>query len=112
MVSYPCPFCGAPAGLESGCSRCGRPPFPDAAEVVRLNGRTRELHAEAEAARAVFGAAALRYNEALSQRNMLAARVKAAVALALRADISPHVVKNPAPAAGTGADTAGADGTG
>ncbi|MER7283511.1 hypothetical protein ABT369_54730 [Dactylosporangium sp. NPDC000244] len=80
MVSYPCPFCGAPAGLESGCGGCGRPPFPDAAEVVRLNARTRELYSEVEAARARFGSAVLAYNAAVSQRNLLAARVKASVA--------------------------------
>ncbi|WP_433614907.1 SCO7613 C-terminal domain-containing membrane protein [Dactylosporangium sp. CA-139114] len=82
MVSYPCPFCGAPAGLESGCGGCARPPFPDAAEVVRLNARTRELYSEVEAARARFGSAVLAYNAAVSQRNLLAARVKASVATA------------------------------
>ncbi|WP_432827910.1 SCO7613 C-terminal domain-containing membrane protein [Dactylosporangium sp. CA-092794] len=82
MVSYPCPFCGAPAGLESGCGGCGRPPFPDAAEVVRLNGRTIELYAEVESARARYGTAVQRFNATMSQRNMLAARVKAAVAAA------------------------------
>nr|BFE62124.1 hypothetical protein GCM10020063_066500 [Dactylosporangium thailandense] len=99
MVSYPCPFCGAPAGLESGCGGCGRPPFPDAAEVVRLNARTRELYSEVEAARARFGSAVLAYNAAVSQRNLLAARVKASVAT------TPRPVAPASPAAAAPATT-------
>ncbi|WP_344620971.1 hypothetical protein, partial [Dactylosporangium salmoneum] len=90
MVSYPCPFCGAAAGLETGCSGCGRPPYPEAAEVVRLNARAIELYAEVEAARAGYGVAVQRYTAAQSQRNMLAARVKAAVAAAAPPAFSPR----------------------
>ncbi|WP_345122489.1 SCO7613 C-terminal domain-containing membrane protein [Dactylosporangium darangshiense] len=98
MVSYPCPFCGAPAELEGGCSGCGRPPFPDAAEVVRLNGRTIELYAEVEAARTRYGAAVQRFNAVQSQRNMLAARVKAAVAAGSEMPpVAPSTAKFPAP---------------
>ncbi|MEV8512684.1 hypothetical protein [Dactylosporangium sp. NPDC051484] len=134
MVSYPCPFCGAPAGLEAGCSGCGRPPFPDAAEVVRLNERTVELYAEVEAARTRYGAAVQRFNAVQSQRNMLAARVKAAVAAvgptkpripAIAPDIAKFPVYGtgvaptpaagpstaPAPAATTGAASAKTAGT-
>ncbi|GAA3456787.1 SCO7613 C-terminal domain-containing membrane protein [Dactylosporangium matsuzakiense] len=96
MVSYPCPFCGAPAGLESGCGNCGRPPFPDAAEVVRLNGETQRLHAEVEAARTRLGSAVLRYNETVSRRNQLAARIKAEVAAAYRRP-APAPAPGPAP---------------
>ncbi|MFI5909072.1 SCO7613 C-terminal domain-containing membrane protein [Dactylosporangium sp. NPDC051541] len=99
MVSYPCPFCGAPAGLESGCGGCGRPPFPDAAEVVRLNGETRQLYSEVEAARTRLGSAVLRYNEAVSRRNLLAARIKAAVATAATRTpaLPPPTPSTPAP---------------
>ncbi|MFG2039273.1 SCO7613 C-terminal domain-containing membrane protein [Dactylosporangium sp. NPDC048998] len=116
MVSYPCPFCGAPAGLDAGCSGCGRPPYPDAAEVVRLNGRTIELYAEVEAARTRYGAAVQRFNAVQSQRNMLAARVKAAVAAAGPTKpqipgIAPDVMKFPVEGTGA-APTPGTAGTG
>ncbi|MEV6929813.1 hypothetical protein AB0M46_35710 [Dactylosporangium sp. NPDC051485] len=90
MVSYPCPFCGAAAGLETGCSGCGRPPYPEAAEVLRLNARTIELYAEVEAARYSYGAAVQRYTAVQSERNVLAARVKAAVAAATLPAFSPR----------------------
>ncbi|WP_432987977.1 SCO7613 C-terminal domain-containing membrane protein [Dactylosporangium sp. CA-233914] len=106
MVSYPCPFCGAPAGLESGCRGCGRPPYPDAAEVVRLNAQTRELYAEVQAARVRYGAAALRYNTVVSQRNLLAARVKAAVSDALRPPITARPASDAPGSAPTGSGLA------
>ncbi|MER7001906.1 hypothetical protein ABT297_02490 [Dactylosporangium sp. NPDC000555] len=114
MVSYPCPFCGAPAGLEAGCSGCGRPPYPDAAEVVRLNERTLELYAAVEAARTRYGAAVQRFNDIQSQRNMLAARVNAVVAAARAmkpeiATIAPDIAKFPVHGAGA---TPAAAGTG
>src|SRR5258707_12425138 len=87
MVTYPCPFCGAPAAIDSGCSGCGRPPYPDAAEVVRLNARATELLTEVETARGQFeeargryGAAVQRLNAVRAQRNLLAPRVGQAVA--------------------------------
>ncbi|MET7424411.1 hypothetical protein [Dactylosporangium sp. NPDC005555] len=92
MMTYPCPFCGGQADLEAGCSGCGRAPFPDAAEVVRLGTRADELLVEVEAARAQFDEARSRYDAAVqrlnavrAQRNMLAARVSQAVEAAKRA---------------------------
>ncbi|MET7392249.1 hypothetical protein ABZS66_01950 [Dactylosporangium sp. NPDC005572] len=100
MVTYPCPFCGAPADLDAGCSGCGRPAYPDAAEVLRLNARTIELHGEVEAARTQFdeartryGAAVQRFSAAQSQRNLLAARVRQAVATARRQDTAREQVQ-------------------
>ncbi|MEV4138724.1 hypothetical protein AB0J72_41990 [Dactylosporangium sp. NPDC049742] len=92
MMTYPCPFCGGQADLDAGCSGCGRPPFPDAAEVVRLGARAGELLVEVEAARAEldearskYQAAVQRLNAVRAQRNMLAARVSQAVEMARRA---------------------------
>ncbi|MEU0561653.1 hypothetical protein [Dactylosporangium sp. NPDC006015] len=92
MTTYPCPFCGGQADLDAGCSGCGRPPFPDAAEVVRLGARAGELLVEVEAARAEldearskYQAAVQRLNAVRAQRNMLAARVSQAVEMARRA---------------------------
>jgi hypothetical protein len=61
-VTYPCPACGAPANLESGCPRCGRGPDPDAAEVIRLNAEIVDLSA--------------RLRTAETRRAELAARVR------------------------------------
>src|SRR5436190_1488216 len=103
MTTYPCPFCGGQANLEAGCSGCGRAPFPDAAEVVRLGVRADELLVEVEAARAEFDEARSRYRAAVqrlnavrSQRNLLAARVSQAVQAAKLA-LSPTTGATPAP---------------
>ncbi|MEV4516850.1 hypothetical protein AB0K00_48835 [Dactylosporangium sp. NPDC049525] len=92
MTTYPCPFCGGQADLEAGCSACGRAPFPDAAEVVRLGARADELLVEVEAARAELDEARRRYDAAVqrlnavrAQRNLLAARVSQTVQAAKRA---------------------------
>ncbi|GLH97229.1 SCO7613 C-terminal domain-containing membrane protein [Phytohabitans aurantiacus] len=61
-MTYPCPACGAPANLESGCPRCGRGPDPDAAEVIRLNAEIVDLSA--------------RLRTAETRRAELAARVR------------------------------------
>ena len=50
-TGYPCPGCGAPADLASGCPGCGRPPYPPAAEVVRLDREIAALAPEVERAR-------------------------------------------------------------
>ncbi|MFJ6954810.1 SUI1 family translation initiation factor, partial [Micromonospora aurantiaca (nom. illeg.)] len=50
-TGYPCPGCGAPADLVAGCRACGRPPYPPAAEVVRLDREITELVPRVEAAR-------------------------------------------------------------
>ncbi|GGM65207.1 SCO7613 C-terminal domain-containing membrane protein [Dactylosporangium sucinum] len=107
MVTYPCPFCGAPADLDAGCSGCGRPAYPDAAEVLRLNGRTIELYREVQGARAQldeartrYGAAVQRFTAAQSQRDLLAARVRQAVAMAGRTEAAtPRPAVQPPPAA-------------
>ncbi|RIV35911.1 SCO7613 C-terminal domain-containing membrane protein [Micromonospora radicis] len=51
---YPCPACGAPANLDSGCSGCGRPPHLAAAEVIRLDREIVGLGAEVQRARAAY----------------------------------------------------------
>lgn len=63
---YPCPACGAPATLASGCPRCGRGPDPDAAEVIRLNAEIADL--------------ATRLRVAETRRGELATRVRARTA--------------------------------
>ncbi|WP_330186317.1 hypothetical protein KZZ52_10825 [Dactylosporangium sp. AC04546] len=104
MVTYPCPFCGAPADLEAGCSGCGRPAYPDAAEVLRLNARTIELHGEVEATRAEldearsrYRAAVQRFSAAQSQRNLLATRVRQAVATARQQELPAGQPEPPTP---------------
>jgi hypothetical protein len=81
-VTYPCPYCRATASLESGCPGCGRGPDPDAAAVVRLDGRIGELTARLAAARDAERALDAQLRESWEQRNAAAARVRAAVAAA------------------------------
>ncbi|WP_230414852.1 hypothetical protein [Micromonospora tarapacensis] len=52
--AYPCPACGAPASLDSGCSGCGRPPHPAAAEVIRLDREIVMLGGEVARARQAY----------------------------------------------------------
>ncbi|MEU4770631.1 hypothetical protein [Micromonospora sp. NPDC023644] len=76
-IGYPCPACGAPADLGSGCSGCGRPPYPAAAEVVRLDREIVALGGEVERARAAYQGLADRLGAARQRRAALAAAVRA-----------------------------------
>ncbi|SCL64790.1 SCO7613 C-terminal domain-containing membrane protein [Micromonospora peucetia] len=73
---YPCPACGAPADLGSGCSGCGRPPYPAAAEVVRLDREIVALGGEVERARAAYQGLVGRLGAARQRRATLAAAVR------------------------------------
>ncbi|NES28759.1 hypothetical protein GCE86_20630 [Micromonospora terminaliae] len=75
-TGYPCPGCGAPADLASGCSGCGRPPYPPGAEVVRLDQEIAGLVPRVEAARAAYQELAGRLSTARQRRSELAARIR------------------------------------
>ncbi|MGB2569766.1 SCO7613 C-terminal domain-containing membrane protein [Micromonospora citrea] len=77
--AYPCPACGAPADLGRGCSGCGRPPYPPAAEVIRLDREIVVLAREVERAREAYREVSGRFDAARSRRAELAARVRAEV---------------------------------
>lgn len=89
-VGYPCPACGAPADLAAGCSGCGRPPYPPAAEVIRLDGEIVVLAGEAERARAAY--------QGLVDRLAVSRRRRAELAAAIRAQF-PGPAAHPTPAA-------------
>ncbi|MBQ1071805.1 hypothetical protein KBX06_01275 [Micromonospora sp. C31] len=76
-TGYPCPACGAPADLGSGCSGCGRPPYPAAAEVVRLDREIVALGGEVERARAAYQGLVDRLGATRRRRAALAAAVRA-----------------------------------
>ncbi|MER7416297.1 hypothetical protein ABT346_05835 [Micromonospora peucetia] len=86
---YPCPACGAPADLGSGCSGCGRPPYPAAAEVVRLDREIVALGGEVERARAAY--------QGLVGRLGVARQRRATLAAAVRAEFPVPPVATPAP---------------
>ncbi|TDB69648.1 hypothetical protein E1165_28005, partial [Micromonospora sp. KC723] len=74
---YPCPACGAPANLVGGCAGCGRPPYPPAAEVIRLDRELVVLAAEVARAREAYQEVSGRFETARRRRAELAARVSA-----------------------------------
>ncbi|RUL93437.1 hypothetical protein EG812_06860 [Verrucosispora sp. FIM060022] len=78
VTGYPCPACGAPANLASGCSGCGRPPYPAAAEVIQLDREIVELGAATRQARATY--------EGLAGRLLTAQRRRAELAAAIRTE--------------------------
>ncbi|MDH6459895.1 hypothetical protein M2302_000046 [Micromonospora sp. A200] len=90
-TGYPCPGCGAPADLVRGCSGCGRPPYPPAAEVIRLDAEIRALGQEVERAREAYQGLAGRLLAAQRRRAELAARVRAEVARPVPAGPLPPV---------------------
>src|SRR5215470_4764218 len=92
MTSYPCPACGAPADLDTGCTGCHRPPDPRAAEVTELNGVIGTLSAEVEQAHRAYGDAVARLNAVIARRDHLAREVMARVA-------TPPTPVAPSPAA-------------
>ncbi|MEE3918438.1 hypothetical protein V2I01_07155 [Micromonospora sp. BRA006-A] len=75
-TGYPCRGCGAPADLVAGCRGCGRPPYPPAAEVVRLDREITELVPRVEAARLAYQDLSVRLVTARQRRAALAARVR------------------------------------
>ncbi|MEU6075496.1 hypothetical protein, partial [Micromonospora sp. NPDC047074] len=76
-TGYPCPACGAPADLASGCTGCGRPPHPAAAEVVRLDREIVALGGEVERARTAYQGLVDRLAGTRQRRAALAAAVRA-----------------------------------
>ncbi|MFE2614945.1 SCO7613 C-terminal domain-containing membrane protein [Micromonospora chalcea] len=75
-TGYPCPGCGAPADLTAGCRGCGRPPYPPAAEVIRLDREITELVPRVEAARLAYHDLSGRLSTARQRRSALAARIR------------------------------------
>ncbi|NJP32224.1 SCO7613 C-terminal domain-containing membrane protein [Micromonospora thermarum] len=76
-TAYPCPACGAPADLGAGCSGCGRPPYPPAAEVIRLDREIAALGVEVERARRAYEEVTDRLGTARRRRTELAAAIRA-----------------------------------
>ncbi|SCG36781.1 hypothetical protein GA0070609_0318 [Micromonospora echinaurantiaca] len=76
-TGYPCPACGAPADLRSGCSGCGRPPYPPAAEVIRLDREIVALGGEAERVRQTYQQLVDRLAATRQRRDRLAAAIRA-----------------------------------
>ncbi|MDM4720567.1 hypothetical protein QTQ03_13615 [Micromonospora sp. WMMA1363] len=83
-AAYPCPACGAPADLVAGCSGCGRPPYPPAAEVIRLDREIAVLGMEVERAHRAYQEVTDRLGAARRRREELAAAVRAAFPVAGR----------------------------
>ncbi|MDG4804937.1 hypothetical protein [Micromonospora sp. WMMD980] len=78
-TGYPCPGCGAPADLVVGCRACGRPPYPPAAEVVRLDREIVALAPRVDAARLAYQELAGLLSTARQRRAVLAARIRAEI---------------------------------
>lgn len=74
--TYPCPACGAVADEVGECPGCGRPPDPDAAEVVRLNATITRLRTEVENARHALELARAQLEAVELRRNAIATRVR------------------------------------
>ncbi|MGQ5261886.1 SCO7613 C-terminal domain-containing membrane protein [Micromonospora sp. ZYX-F-536] len=104
-TGYPCPACGAPADLSTGCTGCGRSPDPVAAEVVRLGREVAQLTPEVERARRTYVELAGRLAASSQRRAELAAIVRAGLAAA--APARPVAAGTPAPVGG-GSPAAGA----
>ncbi|WP_030439209.1 SCO7613 C-terminal domain-containing membrane protein [Actinoplanes subtropicus] len=77
-MTYPCPNCGSPANLETGCPSCGRGPDPDAAEVIRTDAEITTLIADLATARATVTDIENRIGQAWHRRDAAAARVRSA----------------------------------
>ncbi|WBB92553.1 hypothetical protein [Verrucosispora sp. WMMC514] len=74
--AYPCPACGSPANLTSGCTGCGRPPHQAAAEVIRLDREIVALGGEVQRARQAYEGLVGRL-DTVRRRAELAAAVRA-----------------------------------
>ncbi|MEU9512809.1 SCO7613 C-terminal domain-containing membrane protein [Micromonospora sp. NPDC048169] len=94
-TGYPCPGCGAPADLVAGCRGCGRPPYPPAAEVIRLDREIGELVPRVEAARLAYQELSGRLVTARQRRAALAARVRQEIPAPHAAGPAPHPAVTP-----------------
>jgi hypothetical protein len=90
--TYPCPVCRAPADLTHGCSGCGRPPDPDAAEVTRLGTVIAQLVIQERRSRQAYESVVTELARVRQQRDEIAARVRAA-----RAVPGPRPAPSPPP---------------
>ncbi|MFJ8581164.1 SCO7613 C-terminal domain-containing membrane protein [Micromonospora sp. NPDC093277] len=99
-TGYPCPGCGAPADLVSGCPGCGRPPYPPAAEVVRLDREIVTLTPQVEQARVAYQGLAARLGTARQLRAELAARIRSEIPAPRPAGSVPPRPVGPQPVAG------------
>ncbi|MGW5672122.1 SCO7613 C-terminal domain-containing membrane protein, partial [Micromonospora sp. NPDC003776] len=75
-TGYPCPGCGAPADLVAGCRGCGHPPYPPAAEVIRLDREIATLTPQVEQARVAYQELSVRLGSARVRRAELSARIR------------------------------------
>jgi hypothetical protein len=91
--TYPCPVCRAPADLAGGCSGCGRPPDPDAAEVARLGVVMAGLTVRERQSRQAYESVVAELASVRQRRDEIAARVRAARAAATQ----PAIPTAPAP---------------
>src|SRR5262245_10353942 len=82
-MTYPCPACGAPASLDSGCAACGAAPDPVAAEVIQLDGRLRVLSVAVHEAWTVYNGRAREAEALRRRRDELASQVRLARAFAI-----------------------------
>ncbi|WCN80601.1 hypothetical protein [Micromonospora sp. LH3U1] len=105
---YPCPACGAPADLSTGCTGCGRAPDPIAAEVVRLSREVAQLEPEVDRARRTYTELAGRLSATSRRRAELAAVVRAGLAAPIVA--RPVALVGSAPPIGPGASAESAPG--
>ncbi|MFF0874703.1 SCO7613 C-terminal domain-containing membrane protein [Micromonospora aurantiaca (nom. illeg.)] len=94
-TGYPCPGCGAPADLVAGCRACGRPPYPPAAEVVRLDREITELVPRVEAARLTYQDLSGRLVTARQRRAVLAARIRQEIPAPRAAGPAPLAAPTP-----------------
>ncbi|MFF5292123.1 SCO7613 C-terminal domain-containing membrane protein [Paractinoplanes globisporus] len=93
-MTYPCPYCGAPANLETGCPSCGRGPDPDAAEVIRTDAEISVLIGELATARKAVSDLEVRISQAWQRRHKAAARVRLAVGAPPPPETSSRAVQN------------------
>ncbi|MBQ1052550.1 hypothetical protein KBX50_29375 [Micromonospora sp. C51] len=99
--AYPCPACGGPANLNSGCTGCGRPPHPAAAEVIQLDREIAVLGGEVQRARQAYEGLVGRLDTVRRRRDELAAAVRAEFPMPTAPPghrVAPAVGGHPAPA--------------
>ncbi|MEH1012897.1 hypothetical protein V6U90_07230 [Micromonospora sp. CPCC 206060] len=105
---YPCPICGSPATLGTGCPGCGAPGDQAAAEVIHLDGEIAALGPRVEQARQTYLALAADLHVRQARRAELAARVRARVGAARRPAVAPVPAAVPVPAVAPGPSAAAA----